>query len=373
MCSQEEDLLRALLNPCDFRFLLSSDNDNSYEDVNLLEDGDLPQSSSTEVRDSEPADQDQRSNLGISLQSIQSTLERMNKRIDELSGKISNRESRDSTPSRITTPDPGQALIQPTQGSSREWAERPVGERPDYLNPVIWPDEESIEDTGHRPLIQVSEDTTKYIKTVFKRPANNTIRLQHRKGYSFPDIEDTKCPKLDPVIKQNLGKETKDTDSGAAKLQTLTLDAMAPLVYITEEAQKGTLCCQKAADAAKAAIALIGNASAQMSKERRKKILKELNRDLVPLAENAEMFDESAPLLFGNSFEKRMKEHVDSLRCLRNNSTRQNCFFSKGRSAFRPRGGGRGRGHYSGQSHRYQPFHLPRFHKKNFQDTAKNQ
>ena len=98
MCSQEEDLLRALLNPCDLRFLLSSDNDNSYEDANLLETG-RPR---PEVQS------------GYIL-----TIHSVNAGKDE-QRKISNRESRDSTPSRITTPDPGQALIQPTQGSSRE-------------------------------------------------------------------------------------------------------------------------------------------------------------------------------------------------------------------------------------------------------------
>ena len=54
-------------------------------------------------------------------------------------------------------------------------------------------------------------------------------------------MEDTKCPKLDRVIKQNLTKEVKDADSNAARLQTLNLDAVAPMVFILEEAQKGTL------------------------------------------------------------------------------------------------------------------------------------
>ena len=77
-------------------------------------------------------------------------------------------------------------------------------------------------------------------------------------------MEDTKCPKLDRVIKQNLTKEVKDADSNAARLQTLNLDAVAPMVFILEEAQKGTLTPQSAAEAAKAALMLLGNASAQM-------------------------------------------------------------------------------------------------------------
>ena len=74
-------------------------------------------------------------------------------------------------------------------------------------------------------------------------------------------------------------------------------------MFILEEAQKGTLTPQSGAEVAKAALMLLGIASAQMAKERRKKITKDLNKDLVSLAEDPEMFEEAAPLLFGASFE----------------------------------------------------------------------
>ena len=65
-----------------------------------------------------------------------------------------------------------------------------------------------------------------------------------------------------------------------------------------------------------------------------------------------------------------MKEHIDSLRCLRNNSSH---FFTRGRSSHPPQVGGRGRGYFRGQS-RYQPF-PPKSGKENFQRkyTASNQ
>ena len=47
---------------------------------------------------------------------------------------------------------------------------------------------------------------------------------------------------------------------------------------------------------------LLGNASAQMVKERRKKVTKDHNKDLTSLAEDPEMFEEVAPLLFEVSF-----------------------------------------------------------------------
>ena len=52
---------------------------------------------------------------------------------------------------------------------------------------------------------------------------------------------------------------------------------------------------------------LLGNASAQMAKERRKKVTKDLKKDLMSLAEDPEMFEETAPLLFGASLKRGRK------------------------------------------------------------------
>ena len=125
-------------------------------------------------------------------------------------------------------------------------------------------------------------------------------------------------------------------------------------MFILEEAQKGTLTPQSAAEADKAALLLIGNASAQTAKERRKKVTKDLNKDLVSLVEDPAMFEAAAaPLLFGASFEKKMKDHMESLKCLRQSMAprsgyRSDQFFRGGRRQYPPRGGGsssyRGRG-----------------------------
>ena len=128
-------------------------------------------------------------------------------------------------------------------------------------------------------------------------------------------------------------------------MQTFNLDAVAPLVFILEEAQKGTLTSQSAAEAAKAALLLLGNASTQTAKERRKKVTKDFNKDLVSLAEDAEMFEDTAPLLFGASFERKMKEHLESLKCLRQsmapkNGYRSDQFLRGGRPQYPPQGGG---------------------------------
>ena len=83
-----------------------------------------------------------------------------------------------------------------------------------------------------QPVISVSESTAKTLKSVFKKPLCNAARLQVRKAYPFPNVENTKCPKLDRVIKQNLSKDVKDADCNAAILQMFNLDAVVPLVFI---------------------------------------------------------------------------------------------------------------------------------------------
>ena len=47
------------------------------------------------------------------------------------------------------------------------------------------------------------------------------------------------------------------------------------------------------------------------------RVLRDLNKDLVLLAEDEEAFKGAAPLLFGETFERRMKDHLESLKCLR--------------------------------------------------------
>ena len=230
------------------------------------------------------------------------TLAKFRERLDSLTVRVEGSDSTSLTPSRASQ------MLQP----SRHWGERDVDKRlNDYSAILTWPDEESGEDPSVRPTIRVSESTAKTLKSAFKKPLSNTTQLQVRKAYAFPNVEDTRCPKLDCAIKQNLKKDVKDTDSNAARLQIFIIDAVTPLVFILEEAQKGTLTSQSAAEAAKAALLLLGNASAQMTKERRQKVTKDLNKDLMSLAKDPEMFEDAAPLLFGALFEKEMKEHLE--------------------------------------------------------------
>ena len=219
----------------------------------------------------------------------------------------------------------------------------------------MWEDEA---EASARPLLTVSEGTAKALKTAFGRPLSNQARLQTRKPYAFPNVEATRCPKLDPVAKQLLHKEQKQADASLAKLQTLVLDAVAPLVHMVN---KGTLSLEQAAEAANTAITLLGNASAHITKERRRKAITGLNRKVHPLAEEEDIFEEAAPLLLGQVFEAKMKAHLESLKCLAANSQRDRDgpqSFRRGHSHYPPRGGGQYRRGGNGNNHqrRFQPY-----------------
>jgi hypothetical protein len=248
-----------------------------------------------------------------------------------------------------------------------------AGRKPGDSSILSWdPDDRQGElgNTTNPKLIKVSDDTEKFIKEVFGHSISNGTRLQTRKEYPFPDLNESRCPKLDPIMKQNLSKDAKDVDTAASKVQALVLDSVAPLTSILEDAQNGSLTVQKTTEAAKAALTLLGNASAAISKERRKKIAKELNKDIVPLIEVEDIFEGAAPMLFGDGFESKVKDHVQSLKCLRKSMTFQGSsgtnFFRRGRTSYPARGGGNFRGRAGWQS-RFQPFHAPQRKGKEFQ------
>ena len=62
-------------------------------------------------------------------------------------------------------------------------------------------------------------------------------------------------------------------------------------------------------------LCILDNTSAQFSQEHRRKALSRLYPDLKSLVEE-EDFTESAPYLFGPSFEKKAKEMTEAVKCL---------------------------------------------------------
>ena len=85
----------------------------------------------------------------------------------------------------------------------------------------------------------------------------------------------TKVPVLDAYMKPEVSQNIKTADKELGTIQSAVLDAMAPLTSIVEADARGDKVTHKqAVNAAKAAIELVGNASARINHHRRTKIKK---------------------------------------------------------------------------------------------------
>ena len=87
-----------------------------------------------------------------------------------------------------------------------------------------------------------------------------------------------RTPKLD---KQEISLATKSADKEMAKIQTLVLDAVAPLTALLEtEASEEDPSQEEVLAATSTALELLGNANARISCPRREKVTQELNKAL---------------------------------------------------------------------------------------------
>ena len=59
------------------------------------------------------------------------------------------------------------------------------------------------------------------------------------------------------------------------------------------------------------ALRFLGNASVQLSRERRKQAIAEMNNKLIELAEKDSIYEDASPMLFGDQFAKQAKERIN--------------------------------------------------------------
>ena len=197
----------------------------------------------------------------------------------------------------------------------RLWADRPLNE-PLPQGPIVWPDEDDDEIDGNDAaetadtddsdgcaLHKVSKDTASLLGEAFSKPVANSTRRRWRMTYGMPALDATKSPKLDTMIRPQIPKDAKEADRSLGRLQALLLDAVGPLAHVLEQQRAGRLTPDSAVEAVTQAVRFLGNAQANVSSERRKKIVGHLNKDLRLLVEETERFTSSAPYLFGRDFE----------------------------------------------------------------------
>ena len=213
-----------------------------------------------------------------------------------------------------------------------------------------WSDDEDGA-TESPTSITLSEDNTTLITSSFTATLPNATRRKVRSNFPLPEIQETRCPWLDSLFKSSLlAAEAKAADTELACIQAFVLDSVGPLIRIlkaTEEDQtsEDSVSLDEEKVAIADALRLLGNASAQISRLRRKKILKAVNPEIQDLADE-DIFASAAPDLFGQDFEGKMKERAESLKLLNAASKPppSKKFFRGSRPTRPQRGGGQNRG-----------------------------
>ena len=114
-------------------------------------------------------------------------------------------------------------------------------------------------------------------------------------------------------------KSTKQAHRALVCLQALTLDTVGPiseaLEMINTEVDEVEVDLSAALEAA---MTFLGNTSTQTTNLRRQRIVKDINKDLVPhTMEQETHFMAQAPMLFGPEFMKNATEYWDQVKALR--------------------------------------------------------
>lgn len=273
------------------------------------------------------------------LRNLRSTfsgaLEDISTRVDKLAETVYGGSSATQTPARSGT---------------HSWAD--VCKPPEDRLPPRWGGEsDDEEEEAGAGVTELSEPDVALIQAAFSTGMSNAARRHIRTGYPSvsQSLPQTRCPRLDPVFVTSLAKasEVKATDRELAKAQALVLDAVAPLTHLLSKVDGEEYTVDEAKETVRESLKLIGNASLNISRMRRKRVLKSLNPRVQDMADESELFKSSPPLLFGHGFETKLKERSESLKILssctaRRDSSppRKKMFFRQGHSSAPRRGSG---------------------------------
>lgn len=141
---------------------------------------------------------------------------------------------------------------------------------------------------------------------------------------------------------------------------------VGPLAHLLDGTRLESMDLEEARQTVTDALQLLGNANSQISRLRRKRILKSCNPDFANLADRADLFTQAAPHLFGDGFEAKMKERAEAVRVLQKSSKpyqqTQSRFFQSNRPQ---RGGGQNYRGGRGRGSRYNPRQQRDFQGKN--------
>ena len=232
--------------------------------------------------------------------------------------------------------------------SERSWGDRDLVESTDFSIPHFPEEEDGVE------LVEVSDGTHRFLKTVCIRSMSNDLRRKTQSAFKFPKVEATRTPRVDQVIRSLAPQSARTSDRELARLQTFVLDSMAPLSDLMEMISHDTdrVSIEDIKNAPLTATELIGYTSAQISHLRREKLMHSINKNLIPLVKEDGAFLEAPPNLFGPDFSKRAKDHFDQVKSLKattlptrpQGTTRPGHVFRRGHPSGRGQARGRGGG-----------------------------
>ena len=114
----------------------------------------------------------------------------------------------------------------------------------------------------------MSEPTQAFLQSVFcrARSADNKTRRTWVEHFSVPEGDETRCPKLDSILKNELPKDAVELDRKLSRLQNFMLETAGPLVAAMKELtvlEKPDLDVVLAA--IQQALMFLGNASAHFN------------------------------------------------------------------------------------------------------------
>ena len=255
-------------------------------------------------------------------------LRRLNSSMEQISDRVRHLES--------IAPPASKRRATESRRSVEDWADREDDDPGDRDDPQ-W--------SGEDASFTLSESNRKLLSSSFTTVLSNSERRKIRSAFPVPDVKETRCPRLDPIFKSATVKcEVKTADAELARLQAFVLDPVGPLTRVLHAMEEGgeALSFGEAQESIADAMRLLGNASSQIARLRRKKILKAVNPEIQDLADE-DLFSTAAPDLFGQGFEQKMKERAESMKLL-SSATKPPIapkkFFRGSRPSAPQRGGG---------------------------------
>ena len=131
----------------------------------------------------------------------------------------------------------------------------------------------------------IDEGLKSFVKQCVQSPLTNQQRKKALEKYPLPNVSELRPPKLDMTMKLLVGKSVSSHDGWLQKMQALCLDAYAPLLNLLNEQASGTQpSVEDMSSAVKCSLKLMGNIFSRLTKERRRKVLVGIHKDLAHMA-----------------------------------------------------------------------------------------